>query len=263
MRSIKLIFRLMSIMLIVWKKFCHDNCFMRAGSLAYVTLLSLVPLFTLSFSILSAFPMFKGLDQKVENLIFNNFVADSAQTIQGYIHIFMEQTGRLSVIGLVFLLITAVLIVFTMEQTFNAIWNVRRNRQGATAFLIYWAVITLIPIFTATALWITDCFTVLPWLTHLSVVAPYVAIFIAFTFLYIALPNCKVAVRPALIAALIGTILFELARKAFAIYIINFATYTVIYGALASVPIFLLWVYVSWVVILFGAVASNVLNQQL
>ena len=250
MNKLQALFR---VIMIICKKFYHDNCFMRAGSLAYVTLLSLVPIFTLAFSMFAAFPIFKGLDQKIENLIFNNFVADSAWAIQSYLHGFIVQTTHLSVIGLVFLLITAV------EQTFNAIWNVRRNRHGVMAFLMYWAVITLIPIVIATILWLVGHFALLPLFSHLYWLAPYLATFIAFGVLYHALPNCRVPPRATFFAALISTILFELTREAFSIYITNYTTYAVIYGALASIPIFLLWLYVSWVVVLFGAVVSNVL----
>lgn len=256
----------------VFSQFIQGGFLNRAASLAYTTLLSIVPLLTVSFGVLSSFPVFKGIAQKIQAFVFENFVATSAQTVQQQLQNFMEQTTKLPVIGLLGLVITAVLLVFSIEQAFNAVWKVKRRREDVSAFLMYWGVITFVPIIVGIGITFTSSILAFPFfefskITHglrevIFFVAPYILTYSVFAVLYLALPNCKVPMRSALLAAIPATILFELAKQGFAVYIINFPTYTLIYGALATVPIFLIWLYVSWVVILFGAVISYVLTAQ-
>jgi len=267
MNKIKTILR---IAIVSWQKFYQDDCFNRAAGLAYTTLLSLVPLLTVSFSILSAFPIYNDITQKIQNLIFSYIVTDAAQIVQQYFLNFIAQTTKLSTIGIIGLLITAILLVFSMAQAFNKIWRIERNRHGVTAFLLYWTAITLIPIIIA------SLFSICQYLTGITtsgnallyvvenliaIVLPYLVTFVAFTLLYLALPNCKVPINSAAIAAIITTTLFELARHSFALYINNFTGYALIYGAFAAIPIFLVWLYFSWVIILFGVVVSCVLAK--
>ena len=262
---------LKKILKIVWLEFYAGGCLTRAASLAYTTLLCLVPLATVSFYVFTAFPTFKDLGAQIQDFIFSNFVAEAAKVVGQYMQTFINQAGKLSVFGMVFLLGTAVLLVFSMEQIFNAIWHVKRNRHGVTAFLLYWAVITLIPIAIGMVFVLNEYFWRLPFLASsnlahfrqiMALCVPYIATFIAFLLLYQALPNCKVPVKSAMLGALVATILFELSRRAFALYILNFATYQLIYGALAAMPVFLVWLYISWVVVLFGAVVNYVLADQ-
>ena len=254
----------------VFDQFYRGGFLNRSASLAYTTLLSLVPLLTVSFSVLTAFPVFKGLAQKMQGFIFDNFVANSAQTVQLQLQEFIKQTAKLPVLGLLGLVVTAVLLVFSIEQAFNTVWQVKRRREDVSAFLIYWGVITFVPILIGVGLTVITSLLALPFFeisatTHgfkevILFVFPYILTYLVFAVLYRALPNCKVPLRSALLAALPATILFELAKQCFTAYIANFPTYTLIYGALATVPIFLIWLYVSWVVILFGAVISYVLT---
>lgn len=254
---------------LVWNQFYQDGCLNKAASLAYTSLLCLVPLLTVSFSVFSAFPVFKSLSAKVQQLILENLVATAAQTIQQYLQIFINQTAKLPVIGMIALLVAAVLLVISMEQAFNSIWRISKHRHGVIAFLLYWAVITLMPIVLAAVIVIIGYISALPWPTSLQLTfitkmlalcSPYIALFLVFTLLYIALPNCKVPTKSAVIAALVVTLLFELMRDIFTWFIINVASYQLIYGALAIIPIFLVWLYISWVVILFGVVISHILT---
>ena len=256
--------------ILTWRKFCQDDCFNHAAGLAYTTLLSLVPLLAVSFSILSAFPVYHDITQKIQNLIFSYIVTDSAQIVQQHFLNFIAQTLKLSAVGIVGLLITAILLVFSMERTFNNIWHINCHRRGITAFLLYWAVITLIPIVVASLLSICSYLTGLTEINNtlfyitenlINIILPYFAAFVAFVLLYLTLPNCKVPISSAVSAAIIATTLFELARYSFTLYINNFAGYELIYGAFAAIPIFLVWLYVSWVIILFGVVVSYVLTN--
>jgi len=248
----------------IWHEFDNERCFSRAAALAYTTLFSLVPLLAVSFAIFAAFPVFSEVSNKVQQLIFDNFVTTSAQTIHDYLLSFIEQTAHLSIVGMIFLLITAVLLVFSMETVFNDIWKVKTRRHGVAAFLLYWAVITLIPIVVALLTVITTyamSFTLL----EVSVVKqgffmilPYVVTFMAFLLLYYSLPNCRVPFSSAAIGGIIATALLEVAKYGFSVYTTNLANFKLIYGALAIIPIFLMWLYVVWLIILFGAVIGYV-----
>jgi membrane protein len=255
----------------VFKQFYYDGCIGRAAGLAYTTLLSLVPLFTVSFSILSAFPVFHGVAAQIQNWIFANFVAESAQAVQQHLLSFMDQVSKLPILGMLFLLVAAVLLIFSMEQAFNNIWRVKKRRAGTSAFILYWGVLTFLPIVVSVILALTSYFFSLPFLFNGVILSgfkqfvfwilPYFTIYTAFSLLYLSLPNCSVPVKSALLAAIPTTIFFELAKFGFAFYITSFPTYKLIYGALAAIPIFLIWLYISWFIILFGAVISHVLTQ--
>lgn len=249
-------------------QFIEDNLPMRAGSLAYTSLLSLVPLMTVSLTVMSAFPIFKPLGLQLQAYLFQNFVAASAKSVQTYLLNFSSQALNLSATGMLFLVITSVLMIFNMEQAFNAIWRVKRSRKGIAAFMLYWGLITFLPILIGMGFAITSYVFSLPFIQittttlglHRVILSyfPYLLTFIAFTVLYITLPNCKIYIRHAALGGIIATLLFESAKFGFGIYVLNFPTYELIYGALAAIPIFLLWIYLSWLIILFGAVVAHI-----
>lgn len=247
--------------------FLREGCPLQAAGLSYVSLLSLVPLMTVSLSILAIFPKFRGIGDQVQQFILSNFIASSAQVVQHHLQEFIHQAMRLSVPGILFLLITSILMVFSLEQAFNHIWKVDKRRNFVQAFLMYWAVITLIPILISAGIVITTpvvtkAAMTLPALKTIAIfVFPYLFTFLAFMFLYMAVPNCKVRFRDAARGAVVATILFDLVKLGFAFYIIHFPTYKLIYGALAAVPLFLLWLYLSWIVILFGGLISYAISK--
>lgn len=248
-------------------QFLHDACFTRAAALAYTMLLSIVPLMTLSLSLLSAFPVFQDVSKKIQNFVFSNFVAGSADIIQQHILNFTEVARHLSITGLIFLVITAVMMIFNMESDFNAIWRVKQRRHGAAAFFIYLAVLTLFPLFVGLGIMISHDLGALPLVNELMemlklkplllLCLPYLLTWSAFAGLYVTLPNCTVKIRHAVWGSLMATILFEWAKYGFSWYLANFPSYELLYGALAAIPIFLLWVYLLWLIILFGAVVAH------
>jgi membrane protein len=255
---------------LVYIRFRADGCPNRAAALAFTTLLSIVPLLTVSFTVLTAFPVFQEFAYKIQSFIINNFVAASAEIVQSHLQSFMQQTSKLSAIGMLFFLFTAVLMVFNMELAFNAIWRAAKRRRLISAFLMYWAVLTLTPIFVGIGLGITTLLVSLPWISEaanalgLSKIVlfcmPYLFTLVAFTLLYVAVPNHRVKFRFALVGGIVASILFELAKQGFVLYITHFSVYRLLYGALAAVPIFLVWIYLSWLIILFGAVVSATLQ---
>jgi membrane protein len=252
-------------------QFIHDNCPMRAASLAYATLLSIVPLITVSFTVMTAFPFFKQLGIKLQNFVFQNFVATSAEIVEGQIQRFVAHATNLSATGMIFLVVTAVFMLFNMEQAFNVIWRIKRARRSVSAFMMYWGLITFVPILIGIGFAVSSYFFSLPFVEGATVrlglrkpiltYFPYLLTFTAFSVLYITLPNCKILVKHAAYGGLVATILFEFAKYGFSLYVLNFPTYELLYGTLAAIPIFLVWIYVSWLIILFGAVVAHVAGQ--
>jgi len=254
----------------VIQHFLEEDCLTHAGALSFTSLLSIVPLMVVSLGIVSAFPVFETYAGKIQTLVFQHFVAASADVIQNYIKAFAAKAAGLSITSLFFLLVTAVMMIFTMETSFNRIWKVKVRRHGVTAFLMYWAMLTLLPILVGVGVAITHFIFSLPYISgaaetiesqrSMLFVLPMSITWFSFTLLYIALPNCKVKFTHGLLGGLVATILFEIAKHIFSYYIITFPTYFLIYGALATIPVFFIWIYVSWVIILLGAVVSYLLN---
>lgn len=251
------------------RKFVNDACFTRAAALAYTTLLALVPLMTVSLALLSAFPVFQDGAQKIQDFVFSNFVAGSADIIQQHLQSFVDSARHLSPTGLFFLVITAIMMIFNMESDFNAIWRVKKRRHGVSAFLIYWGVLTLLPISVGVGIAVSTNLAALPLVvemgefldikTMLLRCLPNLITWMSFTILYVTLPNCVVKIRHAIWGGLVAMILFSWAKFGFSWYLINFPSYELLYGALATIPIFLLWLYMTWLIILFGAVVAYVI----
>ncbi|MEM1243730.1 MAG: YihY family inner membrane protein [Pseudomonadota bacterium] len=253
----------------IYRHFFEDRCTIRAAALTYTTLLSLVPLMTVSFAIFSAFPVFENVSEKIKTSIFDHFIAASGTVIQNYLNTFIAQTKHLSAIGSIFLVVTAVLMMFNMEQAFNAIWRVKARRRGLATFMMYWAVLTLSPILIGLSIVLSNYLANLPIVVEAASIFgldklftyffPYLLITFAFTIFYVAIPNCYVPLKFGFFGAVIAAILFELAKTGFGYYVSHFPTYTLLYGTLAVIPLFLIWLYLTWVIILFGAIISHVL----
>lgn len=243
----------------------------RASALTFASLLAVVPLMLVSVSVLAAFPVFASFGQAIQDFVFNNFLPASGQVIQQYLLSFVHKTGQLSIMGLASLLVTAVLMIFTMEQAFNVIWRVEYRRRGIYAFLIYWAILTLSPLLLGLSLATSAYLLSLPFisnaahllgLTHLLIFLPFFMSVVVFTILYVAIPNCRVPFGIGLLTATLISIAFELAKWGFAVYLGGFSNYQLLYGALSAIPAFLIWVYVSWVIVLFGAELCHALTYR-
>lgn len=252
---------------IVYHRFVDDGCAYRAAALTYTTLLSLVPLMTVSFAIFSAFPVFSQISSQIQDFIFSHFVAASGQVVQEYLTRFVSQTKNLSALGSAFLVITAILMMFNMEQAFNAIWKVSSRRKGIATFLLYWAILTLSPILIGLSIIVSSYLTQVSIISstahHIGLIAalPFLLNLVFFTLIYWVVPNCYVPIKNAFIGALAATILFTVAKLGFAYYVTHFPTYILLYGALATIPLFLIWVYLLWMIILFGVIISHILTS--
>lgn len=243
-----------------------DRCVEMAASLTFTTLLSLVPLITIMLTVFAAFPVFSDMSSAIKSYLLSNMLPETGgRMITRYVEQFAQSASRLTAMGITFLGIAAMLMMMTIDNAFHRIYRVSRQRKLLQRILVYWAVITLAPLLVGASLSMTS------WLTSVSVgyaehvpmsvisvlkVFPLILTAAAFTLLFSVVPNRYVPIRHALIGGVIAAIAFESMNLAFAYYITHFPTYKLVYGAFASLPIFLLWIYLSWLMLLFGAIIS-------
>lgn len=256
----------------IFHRFNNDRCLSHATNLSFATLLSIIPLMTVCIAILASFSVFKKIITQIQDFVFTHFTpkAESIQGIQDYFLTFSEKAAQLSSIGILFLVITSLLLMRTIDRALNEIWQVKVKRKPIHGFLVYWAVLTIGPLFIGISVALTSYIVSLPFFVESSVMAetnkwflilgPFLATSIAFTLLYIAIPNRNVSFKHAFTGGILASLLFEIAKKGFAIYVTQFPTYRYIYGALSTIPIFIIWVYISWIVILLGAEMAHCLS---
>jgi membrane protein len=215
------------------------------------------------FMIMSAFPAFAEVRGQLENFIFNNFVPTAGNVVQDYMTDFVANASGMGAVSIISLLVVALLLISNIDKTFNHIWRTQVQRPIIYTFAIYWMVITLGPLLIGSSIVVSSYLAGLatfaeeytPGLgTFFLKFVPSFAAIGAFLILYMIVPNRPVRAKYALCGAILATVLFEFSKKVFALYVTNFPSYEVIYGALAVIPILFLWVYLSWVVVLLGAV---------
>jgi membrane protein len=254
----------------LWQRFEEDQCMRSAAALTYMSLFALVPLMTVSFAMVAAVPAFSGAGDTIQGFIFEHLVPSTGAEIQQYLADFSRQARNITGIGIGFLIVTAVLMLRNIESAFNLIWRTRQNRSPMASFLLYWAVLSLGPLCIGLALGIStylasvalmfeDLDTIGLGATLLKT-APFVLSAAAFTLIYAAVPNCPVPLRHALLGGLVTAIVFNAARSLFTNLVVG-SSYTVIYGAFAAFPLFLLWVYLSWNIVLAGGVIVHSLSS--
>ncbi|WP_115720462.1 virulence factor BrkB family protein [Gallaecimonas mangrovi] len=240
----------------------EDRLTLHAGAMAYITLLSLVPLIAVLFSLFSAFPGFEQIKGELQSFIFNNFVPAASDVIADQVQGFAANASKMTTIGILFLVVTALMLIRSVDSTINRIFRLHRPRRWSVAFAIYWSVLTLGPLLMGVSLALTsyvvgmDVFQkgALSGLrTFLIGLAPFLASWAAFMVLYLLVPNKRVRVRHALGGAVLAAILFELSKRVFAVYVAHVPSYQLIYGALAAIPILFFWIYLCWLIVLLGA----------
>jgi len=248
---------------LILKRFGRDQCMRIAAALSYTSLLALVPLGAIAFAILKAFPVFDNIQDQIKALLFENFLPESVEGAQSYFDHFIGQTEGLTAIGIVALAVTAIMLLSTIEAALNCIFHVKATRPFVPRLMMFWAVITLGPLLLGGSLSLgTYLYALSEWAGAGSIpglggvmarLLPAVLAIFAFTVFYAIVPYRPVKVLHALIGGLSAGVLFGVLRRLFALYISAFPAYQTIYGALATVPIFLIWMYLSWAVVLIGA----------
>lgn len=240
-----------------------------AGSLTFTTVLALVPLLTIALAIFATFPLFSEFRTSIEIYVLQSLIPGPiADTIVNNLNSFSNKATRLSTVGAIFLLLTALAMLAMIERTFNQIWRVKEGRSASQRLLVYWSLITLWPLLLGGSISMTssflgdpvDTFKRMAWLgTLLYTLSSLLLTTLAFTLLYVTVPNRTVAMRDAVWGGLVAALAFEAVKLLFVEFVSQFPTYTVVYGALAALPIFLLWIYACWLITLFGAVLTAAL----
>lgn len=243
-------------------RYIEDGCRSSAAALTYMTLFAVVPVLTLVYSLLSIIPAFQSLGGQVEDLLFNNFLPESGAEVRRYLVEFSSQARKLNVVGGVILVVTSYLMLRNIEKIFNHIWGTVGGRKGLLGFMQYWAVLTLGPFLVGMGIvmhtYLLSFQLMVDELDALGITGaileylPWLMSWVAFALLFMAMPNCRVVIRYALIGGLVTTVLFQLAKMLFGFFIIN-TSYHTVYGAFAVVPVFLLWIHLCWMIVLGGA----------
>lgn len=254
-------------------RFFEDQCAMRAASLTFTTLLSIVPLLIFIFYLLSFFPQLQNSGQAIEQFILQNFVASSAKVIAAAMQDFITHIHILSWMNIISLAFISLLLIFNIVDAVNGVWrvkNIKMKHYLAFSFILYFIIIIIAPIVFAVLLLLSSYIASLPLLSNIVninfvhkpflFIAPFCIEWVAFSFFHWIMPNCSVYFRYAIFAGLITTIFFEIAKWGFVQYLYYFSTYQLVYGALATIPIFFVWIYVSWLIVIVGALICALLQ---
>lgn len=254
--------RQLQVAAIVVRGFVSDGCMLRASALTYATLLSIVPLLALMFSLIKGF----GGQNILEPLLYKVFTHGSEEVI-GAILSYIENTNfrRLGTVGLAILVITVLTLLSNIEKSFNHIWGVKETRTMIRRFSDYFSVVLLSPLLMVAAISLTTTLrsqSLVQQLLHTAVVGeallllfnilPYLAVWAAFTFMYLFMPNTRVQFAPALVGGIFGGTLWQLAQWSYVNFQVGVSRYNAIYGTMAALPILIVWLYVSWMIVLLG-----------
>ncbi|MBR1648432.1 MAG: YihY family inner membrane protein [Alphaproteobacteria bacterium] len=247
-----------------------DAVFRVASSLAYTSLIALVPLIAIGIAIFSAFPVFDNIRSQLADFLFQNLTPSFEEEIRQYLGEIVSKSGQLGAVGVSGIAVTALMLLSTIEDSFNYIFKVTQPRRIATKITLYWTVITLGPLLLGTAfsmrgyLYTLQKFVAADGETSqifLSYLIPPLMTIATLMLVYILVPNKKIPVLNAFAGAVVAVIGFWLLRQGFGSFVMSNSTYSTLYGALAIIPIFLIWMYLSWAVVLFGAVVTAALDE--
>ncbi len=251
-------------------RFIEDRCAQIASSLTFTTLLAIVPMVTVALTMVSAFPVLESLIGHLRRFVTVNFMPQSVEAITKYAAEFSENTSQLTAVGLTFVAVTALLLMFTIDRAFNDIWRVSRPRSVLQRVLVYWTALTMGPVFVGASLALTSYVIRLslgmidnpPGLGLLLLRLASLALSsVALALLYFVVPHRRILKRDALLGGLSAGICLEAMKQGFSFYIAHFPSYEIVYGAFAAVPMFLLWIYMSWLIVVAGAVLVAVLPE--
>lgn len=242
----------------VFIQFNRKQASAMAAELTLSNMLALVPLMTVAVSLMAVFPNFEGVNTQVQSLIFDNLMPETGLAVQEHLNEYVSKSKNLSAIGFGFLIVTSLLLMRSIDRSINALWETPTQRKGIHKILAYWAMLTMAPILIAASLAASSYFAALPIVADLSglltIGLPFILIVLAFAALYMVVPFTQVKFYKAVIAAVITAILFETAKYGFAIFVTKFSSYELIYGAITAIPIFFLWVFLSWSILLLGVI---------
>ena len=254
-----------------FNRFREERLFQVAGGLAFTTLLSVVPLLAVSFALFMRFPAFRQLQRAIhEHLLKSLLPADISRSVLKHLNQFAANANGLSLIGFLFVVASAVALLLTVEDALNRIWQVKQNRPFFKRVGLFVLLLALGPLIVGVGLWAMSyllassagLLETLPsshhFLLHLG---PVLLGAVGLAALFYFVPNTYVRRREALLGGLLASIALDLGKRGFAIYLLQLPTYKTVYGAFAVVPMFLVWVYFSWLVTLSAALIASSLGR--
>lgn len=254
----------------VAQRFREDRCTRVAGALSFTTLLALVPLTAVTFAIFSHLSGFESWMAMVQEFIYGNFVPAAGETVSRYLRQFAANADRVRAWGLFFFVLTSLMVMATIERVFNDIWHVPQTRKRLRRYLTYGALLALGPVLIGMSLSFSYRLFALPLFGRHAPLSglreflldtmPVVFQWAALWLLYTVVPNYRVRLGHSLAGSLVATLLFEIAKRGFAVFV-KFSSYKAIYGAVAALPVFLIWIYLSWTIVLLGAVITAALPE--
>ncbi|WP_394853385.1 virulence factor BrkB family protein [Exercitatus varius] len=254
---------------IFWSRFNQNKLLLEAGSLTYSTMLAIVPLIMVFFSIFSAFPIFHDVTGVLKEFIFTNFAPSAGDIVGQYIDEFVQNSKKMSAVGIISLILVALMLIHSIDNSLNGIWRTPK-RSTLFSFAVYWTILTLGPIIIGVSIAISTYVANLspfrgelnlPFGIKLLSFVPFILTWLSFTLIYALVPNKKINMKHAAAGALVAAVFFTLGKKAFMWYITTFPSYQLIYGAMATLPLMLLWLQLSWLFILLGAQLAAVLDE--
>ncbi|WP_180042081.1 MULTISPECIES: YihY family inner membrane protein [unclassified Acinetobacter] len=257
--------------LFVVRRFEADRCRDQAASLTYTTLFAVVPMLTVFLVIISSIKALEPARQQLQQLIYSHFLPRTTIAFDKAFTAFTDKSSNLTVIGILFLFVTTVMMLSSIETVFNRIWRVKETRGGIIGFMRYWTIISLGPILLGSAFAISSTVASLNVLSNnfagyevdgefILWGISFVLTILGFFILNWTIPNRSVPIKAALIAGTFSAVVFELLKNLFGIIMSNFTSYEIVYGAFAAIPIFLLWIFLSWNIVLLGVEISYALT---
>ena len=251
-------------------KIAEDKVFIKASALSYTFVLSLIPLSTVIFSFYSRFGQFKEFEKDINAFLLKLFMPQYVSRIQSLIDSLINKSSSMGIIGIVGVVVFSILLLETVDNTLHEIWRVKRRSSRYLKYVSYWAFITLAPLFIALSLYLSsrvrqtsmgqELLTNILFTSFIKIALPWLLTSTAFFILYYVLPSFPFSVKNAIIAAATSGFFWELSKYVFDYYIEHFSLVPYIYGALSVLPMFLIWIYLSWLIALMGAELVHVLE---
>ncbi|PJG84987.1 virulence factor BrkB family protein [Conservatibacter flavescens] len=255
---------------VFWYRFSQNKLTQAAGYLTYSTMLAIVPLIMVIFAIFSAFPVFEEVTDSLKTFIFTNFAPSASDVVGNYIDQFVSNSKQMSAVGVIGLVVVALMLIRSIDETLNGIWQNSKPRSLVFSFAMYWTILTIGPLLIGASIAVSTYVSSLgmfennldlPFGLKILGLVPFLLTWLSFTLIYTMVPNTKVSVKHAAIGALVAAVFFTLGKQAFGWYITTFPSYQLIYGAMATLPIMLLWIQLSWTFVLLGAQLTAVLQD--
>lgn len=252
------------------KRYTENNIAISAGYLTYSTMLAIVPSIIVLFSIFTFFPVFYEASEMLKAFIYDNFAPNASEMVSEYLELFVGNAKKMGLVSIIGLFVVALMLIKSIDEALNTIWHNNKSRPMWFSFLLYFLILIFGPLLAGASIAITTYITSLAVFNgsgtlslgqHLLELMPFLLIWLLFTLVYKFIPVTKVKFKHAAIGALLAAFFFTLGKQAFIWYITAFPSYQAIYGALAVLPIMLLWIQLSWQVVLLGGQFAAILKE--